>query len=122
MKANSPEKGNPVFHGGDVSAIWLITGETRRYNASGAFFRDVQPKRTVLEGGPGAWEALLRYSYSDLTAGDIEGGTFWRITPMVNWYATDYTRFEFAYGYGVLDRFALKGATHFFQSRFQFQF
>jgi L-asparaginase len=28
---------------------------------------------------------------------------------------------EFVYGYGVLDRFNLTGATHFFQTRLQFQ-
>jgi len=27
---------------------------------------------------------------------------------------------EFVYGYGVLDRFGIKGGTHFFQSRIQF--
>jgi phosphate-selective porin OprO and OprP len=122
LNANSPEKGNPVFSGGDIFASWMITGETRRYNAAGAYFRDVLPNKTVLQGGPGAWEALVRFSYSDLDDAAITGGTFWRITPMVNWYLTDWTRLEFVYGYGVLDRFALKGATQFFQSRIQLQF
>jgi hypothetical protein len=56
----------------------------------------VSPRRTVLEGGPGAWEALLRLSYIDLGDQPINGGRFWRLTPMVNWY--------------------------FFQTRLQFQF
>jgi hypothetical protein len=30
----------------------------------------------------------------------------------------DYLRFEVAYGYGRLDRFDLKGTTHFYQARF----
>jgi phosphate-selective porin OprO and OprP len=38
---------------------------------------------------------------------------------MVNWYLSKVVRFELAYGYGVLDRFGLKGATQFFQMRLQ---
>jgi phosphate-selective porin OprO/OprP len=55
----------------------------------------------------------------DLDGGSIQGGKFWRITPMANWYLTRYLRLEVAYGYGVLDRFGLKGATQFFQTRLQ---
>ncbi len=49
----------------------------------------------------------------------IRGGRFRRITPMVNWHLSDNVRLELAYGYGVLDRFGLQGATHFFQTRLQ---
>ena len=38
---------------------------------------------------------------------------------MINWHMTDNVRIEMAYGYGVLDRFEMKGATQFFQSRLQ---
>jgi phosphate-selective porin OprO/OprP len=38
---------------------------------------------------------------------------------MVNWHLSDNARLEFVYGYGVLDRFGLQGATHFFQTRLQ---
>jgi phosphate-selective porin OprO/OprP len=38
---------------------------------------------------------------------------------MLNWYLSPELRFELAYGYGVLDRFGIKGATQFFQSRIQ---
>ena len=84
--------------------------------------RGVSPKRTVFEGGPGAWEALLRVSYTDLTDGGVEGGTFWRITPMLNWHLIDGIRLELAYGYGVLDRFGKEGATQFLQTRLQAEF
>ena len=42
--------------------------------------------------------------------------------PMVNWYLSDNVRLEMAYGYGHLNRFDLKGNTHFFQTRLQLQF
>jgi phosphate-selective porin OprO/OprP len=120
QQVESAEGGNPLFHGGDVVATWLITGETRAYNTVGGYFKAVSPAKTVFEGGRGAWEAVLRFSYIDLDDGALHGGTFWRLTPMVNWHLSDQVRFEVAYGYGVLDRFALEGATQFFQSRIQF--
>jgi phosphate-selective porin OprO/OprP len=100
---------------------WIATGETRPYNAKGAYFERISPARTVFEGGPGAWEFVLRFSYSDMDSKDIEGGRFWRITPMVNWHMSDNVRLEFVYGYGELDRFNIRGTTHFFQTRLQLQ-
>ena len=55
----------------------------------------------------------------NLNDGNIQGGTFWRLTPMVNWYMTKNLRMEFIYGYGVLDRYNKQGAVQFFESRFQ---
>ena len=52
----------------------------------------------------------------------MQGGTLWRLTPMVNWYFTDVTRLELAYGYGTLDRFETSGVTQFFQVRLQIEF
>jgi len=100
----------------------LITGETRKYNTAGGYFLAVSPRRTLLEGGPGALEAVLRLSYIDLDDGPIHGGRYWRLTPMVNWYLTDHLRLELAYGFGKLDRFGLLGTTQFLQTRLQFQF
>lgn len=117
----SRERGDPEFHGGEIFAAWTITGETRPYNARGAFFQAVSPAVSVFDGGPGAWELVLRYSYTDLDSGPIRGGTFWRLTPMVNWHLSDHVRLEFAYGYGVLDRFGIEGGTQFFQTRLQLQ-
>ena len=65
---------------------------------------------------------MLRFSYSDLNDGPVQGGTLWRVTPMVNWYFTDVTRLELAYGYGTLDRFETSGVTQFFQARLQIEF
>ena len=77
---------------------WNITGETRPYKAAGAYFSAVSPARPVGQGGPGAWELVLRYSDVDLDAGTLRGGRFRRITPMVNWHLSDFMRLEFAYG------------------------
>jgi len=121
-KVQAPQSGDPWFHGGEAVISWLLTGETRAYNTRGGFFNQVSPARTVLEGGPGAWEIVGRFSYIDLDGGTLRGGRFWRFTPMVNWHLSDHVRLELAYGYGSLNRFDLIGKTQFFQSRLQLQF
>ena len=120
-RARSPQTGNPVFHGGDASVSWIVTGETRRYIVPGSYFDAVSPARPVVHGGPGAWEVGLRFSHTDLNAGTLDGGRFWRFTPVVNWYLSEQVRLEFEYGYGSLDRFGLTGGTQFYQSRIQLQ-
>lgn len=122
QRVNAIEQPDPLFHGGDAVVSFLITGETRKYNTAGGYFLAVSPRRTLFEGGPGAFEAVLRLSYIDLDDGEVQGGRFWRLTPMVNWYLSDNLRLELAYGVGQLDRFGLVGTTQFFQTRLQFQF
>jgi phosphate-selective porin OprO and OprP len=120
-QVSSPQTNNPFFHGGEIFAAYMFTGETHPYNTRGAYFEAVSPAQSVFAGGRGAWEAVLRYSYSDMDSGTIQGGKFWRITPMVNWYLSGNCRLEFVYGYGQLDRFGLTGGTQFFQTRVQLQ-
>jgi phosphate-selective porin OprO/OprP len=120
-QVQSEEENDPFFHGGEVFVSYLLTGETKPYNLRGAYFERTSPAQTVFEGGPGAWELVLRMSYADLNSQDIHGGRFWRITPMINWHLSDNIRLEFVTGYGVLDRFNQTGSTVFFQSRIQFQ-
>jgi hypothetical protein len=64
------------------------------------YFSQISPARTVVRGGPGAWELLARFSCIDLDGGTLGGGRFWRFTPMVNWYPSDHMRLELAYGVG----------------------
>ena len=118
QRMDAPTVGDPSFQGGNVTMVWLVTGETRGYNNVSGYFNAVSPKRTIFEGGPGALETSLNLSYMDLDSGTLRGGKFWRITPAVKWHMMDYLRIELAYGYGVLDRFDQQGATHFFQGRF----
>ena len=118
-KFNSPSTGNSLFHGGEVVLSYIFTGQSRPYTTVGGIYAFVPVTKPVFKGGWGTWEGVLRYSQLDLDDGTIKGGKFWRLTPMVNWYMNRFIRMEFAYGYGVLDRYNLKGATQFFQSRLQ---
>ena len=109
----------PLFHGGEVVWSWIWTGETRPYNATGAYFEFVSPERTVFEGGPGAWEAIVQVTWNDFDSGVYKGGRFWRITPMINWYLSENFRLEFNYGYSDLDRFGVHGRAQYYQARIQ---
>ena len=118
----SREERDPFFHGGEAFVSYLFTGEVRPYNEKGAFFEAAAPNRSVLDGGLGAWEVVMRFSYVDLDSRAIEGGKFWRLTPVVNWYVTKFIRLEAEYGYSKLDRDGLTGTTQYFQARLQLQF
>jgi len=121
LKADAPASGNPLVNGGNVVMSWLPTGETRVYNTRGGYFNQISPLRPVFQGGPGAWEIVTNFSYINLDSGAVQGGKFWRFTPMVNWHLSDNVRLEMTYGYGSLDRFGLVGKTQFFQTRIQLQ-
>ena len=118
-KFNAPKSGNPEFHGGEFMVSYIFTGESRPYQTNTAILGFVPVKKSVFKGGKGAIEGVFRFTSFDLDGGNIKGGQFWRLTPMVNWYLSKDVRFELVYGYGVLNRFAIKGGTQFFQTRIQ---
>jgi phosphate-selective porin OprO and OprP len=111
---------NHTFYGGDIVATYFLTNTQRPYKTSGSIFGFIPVNHSIFKGGWGEWEAVLHLSKLDLDNGSIQGGKFWRITPMVNWYMTKVIRMEFVYGYGMLDRYNLKGTVQFYQARIQF--
>ena len=119
-KFHSNKSENHTFRGGDVMLSYFFTGAVRPYNTVGSIFGFIPVKKSVFKGGLGELEGVLRFSVLDLNDGSIQGGKFWRISPIVNWYMTKIMRLEFIYGYGVLDRYNKKGAVQFFESRIQF--
>jgi len=107
------------FVGGDVSISYFFTKGGRPYNTQGNVFGFVPVNNALSKGGWGEIEAVLRVSSLDLNDGSIQGGKFWRITPMINWYMTKTLRLEFVYGYGILDRYNLEGTLQVYQVRLQ---
>jgi phosphate-selective porin OprO and OprP len=107
------------FHGGDIVLSYFFTKTSRPYNTIGSIFGFIPVRRSVTKGGWGEFEGVLSFSTLNLNDGSIQGGKFWRITPMVNWYLTKHLRWEFIYGYGQLERFNKKGNVQFFETRFQ---
>ena len=111
---------NHSYFGGHVVISYFFTNNIRPYATKGSIYGFVPVKKSVFKGGWGEWEGVLHLSTYSLNDRSIKGGGFWKITPMVNWYLNKIIRLEFVYGYGVLDRYNLKGGVHFFQSRIQF--
>jgi len=108
------------FFGGNVVFSYMLTNTIRPYNTIGSIYGFVPVRKSVFKGGWGEWEAVVTASTLNLNSGSIKGGQMWRVTPMINWYMSKIVRWEFVYGYGVLDRFNLTGAAQFFESRIQF--
>jgi phosphate-selective porin OprO/OprP len=108
------------FYGGDAVLSYFLTNTSRPYKTDGSIFGFVRVRKSVFKGGWGEFEAVLHASTFNLNDGSIKGGQLWRITPMVNWYMSRIMRMEFIYGYGILDRFDLRGNVSFFETRLQF--
>lgn len=112
--------GNHHFYGGDIVLSYFFTKAIRPYNTVGNIFGFIPIKKPVTKGGWGESEAVVRFSLINLDDGSVQGGKFWRLTPMINWYLTKVIRMEFIYGYGMLDRFNLSGVVQIFEGRIQF--
>jgi phosphate-selective porin OprO/OprP len=77
---------NLNFNGFYIYASWFLTGESRNYDSTEAIFGHTKPKHNLHQGGIGAWEIGIRYSYLDLTDDTIFGGTEDNITLGLNWH------------------------------------
>ncbi len=93
--ANLPD---PNFTGYYIQGSWLLTGESRRYNATTGSFQNPRPMVPFSsQGGFGAWELGLRYSRMNLNfeeglegtapaPGSVRGGDQQVWTFGVNWF------------------------------------
>lgn len=78
--------------GGYALVSAFVTGGRRRYRESTGRFSGVEVGRATYDGGPGAVEAVLRYSDLDLNDGFVRGGRMESITLGANWYSDENTR------------------------------
>lgn len=107
------------FYGGNVVLSYFFSKTVRPYNTTGSIFGFVPVRKGIFNGGWGEFEGVVSWSMLNLNDGNIQGGSLWRLTPMLNWYMTKILRMEFIYGYGVLDRYGKQGGVQFFESRIQ---
>jgi phosphate-selective porin OprO/OprP len=89
---------DPDFTGYYLQGSWMLTGESRRYNAVTGSFQGPRPMVPFSSsGGWGAWELAARYSRMNLnfeeglagtaaTPGSVRGGDQNVLTLGVNWY------------------------------------
>ena len=119
---------DPEFFGYYIQAGYFLTGESRNYQKKSGKYKRIMPNGIFGEGGIGAWELALRYSYMDLQDGGIQGGKEWDITAALNWWATPSIGFRFNYVYADADPTSaetLSGAdeqVHVFEGRGQVVF
>ena len=95
------------FQGGYAEAAYVLTGESRKYNAAAASYGGVVPINpfSLSGGGWGAWEIAGRYSTVDLNdqlanANGVAGGRQNVYTLALNWYVNNNVRFMFDYLHG----------------------
>ena len=74
VHVGSQQYDNPNFYGYHVSANYFITGEHRGYNHRTGTVRRIRPRLDFSEGGMGALELSLRYSFLDLNDAAVEDG------------------------------------------------
>jgi phosphate-selective porin OprO/OprP len=131
---DSNEANDPSFQGAYVFGTWFITGENRAYSTSSGKFSRVKPNGNFMDGGIGAWEVGLRWSWLDLNDENIQGGEETNITFGLNWYLNPNYRILFNYIYAdVQDRGPFEdddgnliatedGSANIFTMRFQVDF
>jgi len=96
-----------TFSGAYVETSYFLTGEHRGYDTTNALWTATKVKRnfgTLEDGtrGYGAWQVAARYSYLDLTDGDVRGGRMEDVTLGLNWYLNPSMRIELNYVNSVL--------------------
>lgn len=102
---------NPSFSGYYLQGSWILTGESRRYNAATGSFQNPRPRVPFSSGGGwGAWELAARYSRMDLNflegsgaaaAASVRGGEQDILTFGVNWYLNPH--FKMMMNYLLID-------------------
>jgi phosphate-selective porin OprO/OprP len=68
-------------------------------------------------GGWGAFEIAARFSYTDLSDGDVHGGKIGLLMGELNWYLHSHVRWMFNAGAGHVSGGAYDGHLVLFQSR-----
>lgn len=102
-----------------VYASVFLTGEHRAYKTSAGAFDRVKPRKSLADGGPGAVEIAVRYSWLDLDDRDVRGGRLADLTVGLNWYLNSHTAVKV--NYVRADRRDV-GTAQFLLTRFQVDF
>jgi len=108
-KVKDAPGGDLGFSSYHVAASWILTGEMRPYNYKSGSLGFVPVSRPVNQGGWGAWEFDLRYSYLDLTDRDIFGGEMDVYSLALNWWLRPTVNVNINWRYVELDKPAEPG-------------
>jgi len=116
----APKAHNPFFWGGYVAASRVFVGEPRHFNRNSGYYTPVKPPRYSLFRGWGGWEVGMRYTYTDLSSGTIDGGRMGRWTTALSWYPAGGWRLEADCGWNFLVRGGITGYTLGLSGRIQY--
>jgi phosphate-selective porin OprO and OprP len=108
------------FYGFYGCASWYLTGESRPYDRVNGQFKRLVPRQNFNFGKGGAWGALevaARFSYTDLTDGNVNGGKISLLMGELNWYLHSHVRWMFNAGGGHVTGGAYNGDLFVFQTR-----
>jgi phosphate-selective porin OprO/OprP len=108
------------FYGFYAVASWYLTGESRPYDTVNGCFKRLVPLRNFDFGRGGAWGAFqagVRFSYTDLTDGDVQGGRIHLLMGELNWYLHSHVRWMFNAGGGHVTGGPSDGNIVLFQTR-----
>lgn len=117
--------GGDVDFGGFYGSVsWFLTGESRPYNRTQGIFERVVPQKNFNfgKGGWGAWEIAGRYSFVNLSSGNIEGGRLSMFMAGVNWYLHSHVKWRFNYGFGHVSDRTPDGNLNIFQTQLEVDF
>lgn len=96
VDVSSDERGDPTFGGHYIQVGYFLTGEPRRYTASGVSggaFDRLRPGRPIeRDWASGAWEIALRYSTLDLDSEGVQAGEIESWSATLNWYLNSWAR------------------------------
>ncbi len=96
---DTSQNGNAFLNGAYSQVGWFLTGEHRPYDRKSGAIDRVIPFHSVSKcgGGWGAWEIAGRWSYLDVTDGQIIGGLMQNMTVGLNWYVNPNCKCVFNY-------------------------
>jgi phosphate-selective porin OprO and OprP len=110
-RGNLPALPSVKFDGGYAQASYVLTGETRGYNAAEGAYKGISPANpfSLTGGGWGAFEVAGRFSTIDLndqlaSANGVAGGRQTIYTLALNWYVNGNVRFMFDYLHGNITK------------------
>jgi len=108
------------FGGYYASASWFLTGESRPYDPTSATFTRVSPRKDFdwKTKSWGAFELACRYSFTNLTDQNVQGGRLNMLMGGLNWYLTPHIRWYGNVGWGRVTGTAQIGNMLIFQMRF----
>jgi phosphate-selective porin OprO/OprP len=111
-RIDSSTAGTLYFHGSYAQVGWFITGESRPYLRNDAVPGRIRPLRYFGFGpdaGWGAWEAVARVSYADLSDGAVQGGRLLMFMSSLNWILRPQVKLMFELGAGRVSGTAAEG-------------